>query len=196
MIYKNNYHHGKLKEAILREAIEQLKKDGIEKISFRSIAKEVGVASSAPYNHFDNKQQLLHVISDLGRTMLLDNMNKGRNKSIYPSEQLTFLAKEYLLFASEETHIFELMFSRYNLGYKDLVKDINSLFEQVINKIFKVGNRKRVTSVGASATAWAMVHGLAVISNSGGFYGLDNKENLEYDDIFIQMSAIWGKGVV
>ena len=60
---KHKYHHGKLKEAIISEVIKQLRNSSFENISFRSIARNIGVASSAPYNHFESKEKLLENIS-------------------------------------------------------------------------------------------------------------------------------------
>ncbi len=52
---RKQYHHGNLKQAILQESLKQLNLVGAEKLSFRAIAKKLGVVSSAPYNHFSSK---------------------------------------------------------------------------------------------------------------------------------------------
>ena len=47
---RKNYHHGNLKQAIIKEGLRQLNLLGSDNISFRTIAKNLGVVSSAPYN--------------------------------------------------------------------------------------------------------------------------------------------------
>ena len=51
---RTGYHFGNLKETILDEALRQLESNDIKDLSFRLIAKNIGVASSAPYNHFND----------------------------------------------------------------------------------------------------------------------------------------------
>ena len=53
---RKQYHHGNLKQAIIEEALVQLNLVGAENLSFREIAKKLGVVSSAPYNHFKSKK--------------------------------------------------------------------------------------------------------------------------------------------
>ena len=44
---RKKYHHGNLKQAIIEEALVQLNLVGAENLSFREIAKKLGVVSSA-----------------------------------------------------------------------------------------------------------------------------------------------------
>ena len=61
---RKQYHHGNLKQEIIKESLKQLNLVGSDKLSFRTIAKNLGVVSSAPYNHFTSKNQLLKDIGD------------------------------------------------------------------------------------------------------------------------------------
>ena len=72
MLNRDSYHHGELKQALIKEAMSQLNSFGVEQISFRSIARKIGVASSAPYNHFKNKKHLLTEISIFGKNKLIN----------------------------------------------------------------------------------------------------------------------------
>ena len=53
----------------------------------------------------------------------------------------------------------------------------------------------RVSEKGASITAWAMVHGLAKLVSNNNLELIEENTELQFDEIFNQMSAIWGKGV-
>ena len=60
---------------------------------------------------------------------------------------------------------------------------------------FKDGSRMRVTEKGAAMTAWAMVHGLAKLVSNDNLEVIEKNVELKFEEIFNQMSAIWGKGV-
>ena len=60
------YHHGNLKEALISAGLEILSEKGMEGLSLRNVAKQIGVSHAAPYNHFHDKQALLAAMSTVG----------------------------------------------------------------------------------------------------------------------------------
>ena len=69
---KASYHHGNLKNTILDEVLELLNYKSFDEISFRSISRNIGVVSSAPYNHFKDKKHLIKEVILLGEKKLLN----------------------------------------------------------------------------------------------------------------------------
>ncbi len=59
----NRYHHGNLRDAILERAAEVIGEQGIEALTLRGIARDLGVSHGAPNRHFKTKAELL---SELG----------------------------------------------------------------------------------------------------------------------------------
>jgi AcrR family transcriptional regulator len=108
---RSSYHFGNLKETILEEALNQLKKSDLKDLSFRLIAKNIGVAPSAPYNHFKSKDHLLQEIILKGKYTLIEKMRVNKKKSELPSQQLALIGKAYLNFAIEQKQLFNLLFS-------------------------------------------------------------------------------------
>src|ERR1700757_265317 len=53
------YHHGSLREAMLRAAESILERDGIGGLTLRAAAREAGVSHAAPKNHFGDLSGLL-----------------------------------------------------------------------------------------------------------------------------------------
>lgn len=53
------YHHGKLREALLARATEIIEDVGVEGLSLRQLARDLGVSHAAPGKHFRDKQALL-----------------------------------------------------------------------------------------------------------------------------------------
>ncbi len=192
---RKQYHHGNLKKAIIQEALRQLKSVGPEKLSFREVAKNLKVVSSAPYNHFNSKKELYSELIKIGKEVLLDKMNSEKNKNLLPAEKLFQSAKAYLNFSLEEKELFSLMFSANNLELRDLINTISLQFLDIVREKFKDGKRMRITEKGASITAWSMVHGLAKLVSNENLNTIESQTNLKIEEIFTQMSAIWGKGV-
>ena len=192
---RKRYHHGNLKQEIIKESLQQLNLVGADKLSFRTIAKKLGVVSSAPYNHFKSKNQLFKELINIGTDNLLKKMKNEKLKKSLPSEQLSYTARAYLKFSLEEKELFSLMFSKKNLEIKKLIDSISSQFLDIVKEKFKDGSRVRVTEKGASMTAWAMVHGLAKLAGNDNLEEIEKNIELKFEEIFNQMSAIWGKGV-
>ena len=192
---RTTYHFGNLKEVILDEALNQLKQSDNKDLSFRLIAKKIGVAPSAPYNHFQSKDHLLQEIMLKGQHTLIETMKVNKKKSKLPSQQLALIGKAYLNFAIEQKQLFNLLFSEKNKELLILTNKIVLQFQEIIVNKFKEGKRFRITERGASITAWSMVHGLSCIANKVEQKKFEKGIEKALSEIFIEMSAIWGKGV-
>ena len=192
---KNSYHHGNLKETILSEALYLLNSKNFDEISFRLISRNIGVVSSAPYNHFKDKKHLIKEIILLGENKLLKIISLEKKKSKIPTEQLLLIAKAYLNFAINEKALFNLMFSKTNEELLYLSDKIVLQFKLIITEKFKKGKRLKLTAKGSAITAWSMLHGLAITINSSKQENLESLWCIKLDSILKEMSAIWGKGV-
>lgn len=60
------YHHGNLAEDILRRAAEIIDREGLEALTLRGIARDLGVSHAAPNRHFKNKAALLAALATDG----------------------------------------------------------------------------------------------------------------------------------
>src|SRR5262249_56712807 len=60
------YHHGSLREAMLRAAESILKRDGIRGLTLRAAAREAGVSHAASKNHFGDGLGLPSDIAAVG----------------------------------------------------------------------------------------------------------------------------------
>ena len=90
---KTSYHHGNLKSAILDEVIELLNFKSFDEISFRSISRNIGVVSSAPYNHFKDKKHLIKEVILLGEKKLFNIILLEKKKTTVSTYQLLLIKK-------------------------------------------------------------------------------------------------------
>src|SRR5260370_12643547 len=60
------YHHGNLRTALLAQAERTVRERGVQDLSLRELAREVGVSHGAPRRHFPDRQALLDALAEAG----------------------------------------------------------------------------------------------------------------------------------
>src|SRR5438105_5575011 len=60
------YHHGNLKEALVRAALELIAEKGPSGFTFAEAARWAGVSAAAPYRHFRDRDELLANVAEQG----------------------------------------------------------------------------------------------------------------------------------
>jgi len=109
---KKLYHHPDLRNQLVQSAISFLKKNRVEDLSLRSIARELGVSHMAPYRHFSTKEELLaSVISDgfVRLTAMFDEVYNQKDQSF--KALFTNIGKAYVEFVIKYPDQARLMFS-------------------------------------------------------------------------------------
>ena len=104
------YHHGDLRDALVRAARTILEKKGLAALSLRGVARAAGVSPAAPYHHFADKQALLDAVAAQGFDALRSAMEKRMAKKTDPIARLDASGVGYVLFAIENPALFRLMF--------------------------------------------------------------------------------------
>lgn len=105
------YHHGNLKEALMRAALDLIKEKGPAGFTFAEAARWAGVSPAAPYRHFRDRDELLARVALQGferfTAMLATAWNEGK-----PGATKAFdnLGKAYLAFARTEPAYYSAMF--------------------------------------------------------------------------------------
>lgn len=110
-----NYHHGALAEAMVDQALSEVRASGADQVSLRGIAQALDVSPSAAYNHFADKDDLLRAVGSCGLAALDERM--ARVLAAHPADtaeaagaRFSGLGRAYLSFAIDETHLFQLTF--------------------------------------------------------------------------------------
>lgn len=105
------YHHGNLKEALLRAALELIAKKGPGGFTFAEAARWAGVSPAAPYRHFRDRDELLASVALRGfqqfEAALARAWDEGRPE---PFAAFDRLGKAYLEFARTEPAYYSAMF--------------------------------------------------------------------------------------
>jgi len=105
------YHHGNLKEALVRAALELIAQKGPAGFTFAEAARWAGVSPAAPYRHFRDRDELLSDVARRGfeqfAAALAQAWDNGRPD---PSRAFDRLGKAYLEFARSEPAYYSAMF--------------------------------------------------------------------------------------
>ena len=68
------YHHGDLRNSLIRAALALVAERGVEGFSLREAARTVGVSASACYRHFEDREELLAAVAHEGLDTLAEEM--------------------------------------------------------------------------------------------------------------------------
>ena len=168
------YHHGALAEAMVEQALTEVRVRGADQVSLRGIAQALEVSPSAAYNHFPDKEGLLQAVGACGLAALDERMARvlaAHSSDTAAAARARFLGlgRAYLAFAVDETHLFQLTFGPIcapkhvppeEAGpYRKLVASLEDLDRW---ELLKPGNRP-----GLDLTVWAATHGMATLLVEG-----------------------------
>ena len=105
------YHHGNLKEALVRAALALIAEKGPAGFTFADAARWAGVSAAAPYRHFRDRDELLSDVARRGFDQFEAALARGWNDGL-PTGFAAFerLGKAYLEFARLEPAYYSAMF--------------------------------------------------------------------------------------
>ena len=99
------------KQQIVDVAANLCREQGLQKLSLRGVAKEVGISAPSIYEYFKNKGELINTLRDLERARLFAALSK-KLKPLDPTKKKLFdLSMAYTDFALEQPDSFQLLFS-------------------------------------------------------------------------------------
>lgn len=106
------YHHGNLRRALLDAAERTVRERGVQDLSLRELARQIGVSHGAPRRHFPDRQALLDALAESGFERLgaeLRAASDGAGDDFQARLQAT--ATAYIRFATADPALLELMFA-------------------------------------------------------------------------------------
>src|SRR6187397_2010706 len=105
------YHHGNLKEALIRAALQLIAEKGPAGSTFAEAARFAGVSPAAPYRHFRDRDDLLADVARRGFEQFADALTKAWDDG-RPDPMTAFerMGRAYLSFARTEPAYYSAMF--------------------------------------------------------------------------------------
>jgi AcrR family transcriptional regulator len=169
------YHHGALRDALLRAAEQVLERDGLGGLTLRAVAREAGVSHAAPTHHFGDLTGLLSELAAIGfRQFNAAMAAAGSPDTPYPARGLA-RAKAYVAYAQAHPGMYGLMFRNERLDYSrpSLHEAAEASFAGLAGSV--AASRQEhieeqaltLEQAAAIARAWSMVHGFTMLLLDG-----------------------------
>jgi AcrR family transcriptional regulator len=168
------YHHGNLKETLIRAALDLIARKGPSGFTFAEAARFAGVSPAAPYRHFRDRDELLANVALRGFTLfeaaLTRAWDDGQPKAFAAFERM---GRAYLEFARTEPAYYSAMFEA---GVPlDVNQDLREAGERAFAAIRAAAERlvaqippaKRPPALMVALHVWAMAHGIASLFGRG-----------------------------
>jgi AcrR family transcriptional regulator len=105
------YHHGNLKEELVKAALGLIGEKGPNGFTFAEAARLAGVSPAAPYRHFRDRDELLADVATRGFETFQSALSKAWDQG-RPDPETAFhrLGRAYLAFAHDEPAYYSAMF--------------------------------------------------------------------------------------
>ena len=174
------YHHGDLRRAMVKAALEILSETQSLEFSLRELARRADVSHNAPYKHFADKRELLAAVSAEGFERLAKRMAGEMARRGDPREQLFAMLRAYIDHGVKNPALYSLMFGGYLSG-PERSRPAIEIAEAEKTKALLAGvivegglgraipdvprNERKIA--GAILACWSLVHGLTLLLADG-----------------------------
>jgi len=168
------YHHGDLKNALIKAGVEILSKEGVHGLSLRKVAQKAGVSHTAPYSHFADKQSLIAAISIEGFRTIHEQLNAVIMRyQGEPLRQLVEAAWAYIRFALSDPAHFKVTFSSVLEREKDYPAFVEmsqksfGLVVRIVEDCQAAGVLRPGPADVEAISVWSIVHGFVSLLLEG-----------------------------
>jgi AcrR family transcriptional regulator len=179
MIWKTDqgsrgYHHGNLKEALIRAALELIAAKGPSGFTFAEAARSAGVSPAAPYRHFRDRDELLANVARRGFEQFEAALEAAWQNGL-PDAFTSFerLGRTYLDFARTEPAYYSAMFEAgIPLEASQELRDAGERVFAVIRSaaeplVAQIPAAQRPPAFMVALHVWSLAHGIASLFGRG-----------------------------
>ena len=165
------YHHGNLRDALIKAGLELISTEGEENLSLRKVALKCGVSNAAPYAHFHSKDEFIAAIQQHIMDLFTSTLEQTVEMYADTPNLLSVLGTAYVKFFYKNPLYFDFLFSRKNIrinlsldcaGEKEL-PPLKILMQTAIQTFCKF-NMPEPIMQNKIIAMWALVHGLSAIA--------------------------------
>jgi AcrR family transcriptional regulator len=166
---KNGWHHGNLREEMVKRGLELIELRGAAELSLREVARLVGVSQTAPTHHFGDKEGLLAAIASEGFRALMSERLAALKDGMTKEQRLRMVMRVYVAFALKRPELFHLMFGPRipdKRKHAEFMEASSGSFQFLSNSIaeFMADDAGSARPPRFSALAvWSGMHGLATL---------------------------------
>jgi AcrR family transcriptional regulator len=171
---RRGYHHGNLREALIRAALDLIAAKGPGGFTFAEAARSAGVSPAAPYRHFRDRDALMADVARRGFELFEAELSRawddGRPDPFTAFEQV---GRAYLAFARKEPAYYSAMFEAgLPMDLDPALREAGDRAFAVLRKASEVLCSKlppagRPPALMMALHVWALSHGIASLFGRG-----------------------------
>jgi AcrR family transcriptional regulator len=171
---EGGYHHGNLKEALVRAALELIAEKGPAGFTFADAARWAGVSPAAPYRHYRDRDALLADVARRGFEAFADALTRAWDDG-RPDVLAAFdrLGRAYLQFAKSQAAYYSAMFEAGVAADSD--PDLRAASERAFAVLRSASEKlvalapanNRPPALMVALHIWSMTHGIASLFGRG-----------------------------
>ena len=164
------YHHGNLRNALIKAGLELISTEGEENLSLRKVALKCGVSNAAPYAHFNSKDEFIAAIQQHIMDLFTSTLEQTVEMYADTPNLLSLLGTAYVKFFYQNPLYFDFLFSRKNIrinlsldsGEKELPP--LKILKQAAIQTFSKFDMPEPIMQNKIIAMWALAHGLSAIA--------------------------------
>jgi len=182
----SSYHHGNLKEELIRESLKMVESGGIASITLRELTNRLGTSRTALYRHFTSKEELLQEVIQAGFEKLDTHIFSTLDSDLDLNLKLHDLGRAYIDFAIKNPNLYRMIFGHEIKEQREESCDINERedapgFHKLVDIITDAQNAnilKKDDAFMQATVMWSMLHGLSNLLIDGHVHIVDNIDTL------------------
>ena len=185
-------------EQIIETAIKIIAEKGIQNLTTKNLAKEIGISEPALYRHFDNKLEILKAVIVYFQSKMKPAIGQLNNSTDTLSKIESFIL-EHLKIISNNPNFAKVIFSEANFQNEDeLISKMNNLMNQshkILESVVQLGqsNNEIRNDIGSLSIVRMIIGSLRLIvsqwSMSGMIFNLETEGKQFCEDIKRLISA-------
>lgn len=150
------------KEDIIRAAIKVIRRNGMEGLNVRDVAKECKCSTQPIYHVFGNVGNLKKETTEEMVKIFDGYIKREIESKVYPEYKAVGMG--YIRFAKEEEEIFKYLFMRNRASDS---ASLNKTFDDATYTVMRNYGLYKDDSVKLHTEMWAFVHGIATMFATG-----------------------------
>jgi len=161
-----------VRTGILRAAWQLVTTEGWASLSIRRIADAIEYSVPVIYDHFDNKEAILHEFMKEGFVLMAEDLQKAKDTATDPADQLGAIGQAYWDFAFNNKEYYQLMFG-VGMITCEVVKqtpEIQLFAGTILSTIEQLIAQNKTSNIDPFLkyhSFWSTLHGLVSINMMG-----------------------------
>ncbi len=154
------------RQAILDVTLDMVRTQGIDKVSWRGIARAVDYSPSGLYEYFASKDEIIQTLASDGLA-ILDGYVAAVDENLSLEDQIVEAGLSYIRFAHDHPVRFELAFSRFPSERQSIEQEPAGAYKRLYDLVRRgldEGRLHTLSEEGADGLAyllWSFFHGMA-----------------------------------